>query len=276
MLDRPIISTSDCQPVWNSRFRQTETWTFECDAANLRFDITRVNGVTNAQSIHVWTVHGGMQYIKSVGERRWTVGMATGRLPLEPPSEARARTFAGAALAAFDAVWENLPADHLPGYALANLESEDRDLVHSVFPEAFAASEVVCANFGEGLLALAREIVAGRDFEIRQREEAEWHRRVKKQFKQLPNGTVLVHRDHAAMIGVISNAPGRRTKRSLKVYWGTACIGRKDLTKALRTSYRLMTPEQVAKLPRSVFSSHEILVAVGHAGRLAAHCPDLA
>jgi len=277
MPDTTLYTPGNFPQPGTSRLTVSETFKLALDNANVTSAIIREGRATTWRKITLWTAHGTLEFAQDpyIGPS-WSVAPHPGPRASQPRWEASARAFTNSVLAVLDDLCEKVPANHLPGSDITDLTSDDQALLRHHFPEAFVASSAVRAQFGGGLAALAREIAAGRTEDTRLREEAAWHRRLKKQFDLLPAGTILATREGYPGVATVSDEPGRQTRRSLDRHLGARGTWKDDLNKENRAVFGLMTPERAARLRPGLLSSHQVLSALQQAKELAPLYPDLA
>ncbi|WP_435988097.1 hypothetical protein [Sulfitobacter sp. SH22] len=178
-------------------------------------------------------------------------------------------------LPVLDQAYELIPWEHIPRVSLAELNEEQRALIQDFLPQAFGTSQKVRGAFGELFFVLAEGL---RDAHLADDETSKNEARRKrliKQFRALPTGTILIDESWPQEVGIVSDHKGVRTKRSLLLREQDREY-HLDMERSVRDRFVLLTAERLKKLPTGLLSSHETVAALARQKEIAHRFPDLA
>jgi hypothetical protein len=262
-------------PAGTRRLSVLESHETRLEAATMCYWIKRVDGEAVGVMVEIVAQAGRVIIDSTDGEPRWLLFPQVQHSDRKARRAEEAEEFATFLLSILDDVHAEIPWQHVSARALDELEPAELALVRSEVPAIFKASAAVQEALGDCMLALARLISQARERDHKVVAEAAFARRLKRQFERLPAGTILAHRLYSTSIAIVSDAPGHRTKRSLRLRGIGNQESQCDMTKAQRDAYCFLTPEKALALQPGILSAHQLLEGLRQAKELAPNYPAL-
>lgn len=155
----------------------------------------------------------------------------------------------------------------------------ERDFLKALLPEIFSMAQPIQDTFGDLLARLVYEIFYACKAEGTREAAREEKRRsdsAQAVFHRLPTGAALVDRDGLPMLAVVSDSPGRRTKRSVEITMADGRTFLRDMDRNAREGLCLLTPARAKALDSRLLSAHGVVEALRVNRGLEERFPDWA
>lgn len=207
----------------------------------------------------------------------WSCSLCYNVNSIDRIREHDARSIFDGIIPMFEVIDASLPPSHSP--VGGELTSDERASIQHELPLVRALSPTVQKRF-ESLLQFMVEQI----FEVRKADQVfdenkDYTNRLRRQYTQLPKGTILVRKDRYYETAILTDEPGGQQNRQITCQSitgsGSVHTFSGKAAKNVRPEFGLVTPARVDRAT-PVLSMHETLKAVAQAEALAERFPDLA